>query len=140
MNDWKILTYSPQIVLLSQDVKKIIQQNSEIFQVWFKSWLVSYVPTLVDRPKWFETNSHISVGDIVLFLKSEKEFEHLYQYGMVSKLFPSKDGLIRSVEIRYQNHAENTERVTTRGIRELVVIHYVDEIGISQELYELAHA
>ena len=127
-------------LLVSQDVKKIIQQNSEIFQVWFKSWLVSYVPTLVDRPKWFETNSHISVGDIVLFLKSEKEFEHLYQYGMVSKLFPSKDGLIRSVEIRYQNHAENTERVTTRGIRELVVIHYVDEIGISQELYELAHA
>ena len=41
---------------LSHDVKKIIQTNSDIFKIWFKSWLVSYVPHIMDRPKWFEND------------------------------------------------------------------------------------
>ena len=44
-------------LILSGDVKKIVQSNDDIFRAWFKSWLVSYVPTLVPQPKWFETNT-----------------------------------------------------------------------------------
>ena len=79
----------------------------------------------------------MKVGDVVLFLKNEKELETQYQYGMVSKVYPSGDGLIRSVDVEYQNHNENVKRTTKRGVRNLVVIHPVDEIGISQELSEL---
>lgn len=84
-------------------------------------------------------NQHIAVGDIGRFSKSDKEFEHLYQYGMVSKLLETRDGLVRKVEITYQNSSEVTKRVTTRGVRELVVIHPVDELGISRELFDLAY-
>ena len=125
-------------LMLSRDIKRIIETNHNIFQIWFKSWLISYVPTLMDRPKWFDTDKDVSVGDVVLFLKSEIEFEHLYQYGIISQVFPGKDGLIRSVEVEYRNHHESTKRSTKRGVREIVVIHYVDELGISQELHQLA--
>ena len=65
-------------LVLSDDVKRIIEANENIFKTWFEGWLVSYVPTLVDRPKWFENDRNLSEGDIVLFLKSEKEFpEHI---------------------------------------------------------------
>ena len=57
-------------LLLSGDHRKIIDSNANIFRAWFKAWLISYVPTLIDRPKWHKNNDHISVGDIVLFLKS----------------------------------------------------------------------
>ena len=125
-------------LVLSNDVKKIVQSNEEIFKVWFKSWLISYVPTLVPKPKWFETNTNISIGDIVLITKSEKEFENLYQYGIVIALHKSKDNLVRSVDVQYQNHTENVKRVTKRGVREIVVIHPVEELGVSKELYQLA--
>ena len=125
-------------LVLCADVKKIVKSNEEIFKVWFKSWLTSYVPTLVPQPKWFVTNRNISVGDIVLISKSDKEFEHLYQYGIVTKLYPSKDDLVRSVEVSYQNHNENVKRTTKRGVRELIVIHPVEELGLSKELYDLA--
>ena len=108
------------------------------FQVWFKSWLISYVPSLVHQPKWFDSDKDVTVGDVVLFLKSEKEFEHLYQYGLVSQVYPGRDGCIRRVEVEYQNSTEKTKRTTKRGIRELVIIHHVDELGISRELYDLA--
>ena len=126
-------------LLLSRDTKRIVETNAHIFQVWFKSWLISYVPTLIDRPKWFDTDKDVSVGDVVLFLKSEKEFEHLYQYGIVSQVIPGIDGLIRSVMVEYQNHDEGVKRITERGVREIVVIHPVDELGISRELHDLAN-
>ena len=108
------------------------------FNVWFRSWLVSYVPTLVPQPKWFETSRNISVGDIVLISKSDKDFEHLYQYGIVTALHESKDKVVRFVDVSYQNHNENVKRVTKRGVRELVVIHPVDELGLSRELHDIA--
>ena len=122
---------------LSNDVKRIVETNSDIFNVWFKSWLISYVPTLIHQPKWFENDRSVSAGDVVLFLKSEKEFENIYQYGLVKSVTLSKDGLIRSVGIEYKNHTENVKRTTNRGVRDIVVIHPVDEIGMNQELHNL---
>ena len=124
-------------LILSDDVKRIIEANENIFKTWFQGWLVSYVPTLVNRPKWFENDRNLSEGDIVLFLKSEKEFQNIYQYGLVKSVNVSKDGLIRTAEIEFQNHSENVKRTTTRGVREIVVIHPVDEIGMNKELTDL---
>ena len=124
-------------LVLSDDVKRIIEANENIFKTWFEGWLVSYVPTLVDRPKWFENDRNLSEGDIVLFLKSEKEFQNIYQYGIVKSVDVGNDGLIRTALIEFQNHSENVKRTTTRGVREVVVIHPVDEIGMNKELTNL---
>ena len=42
------------------------------------------------------------------------------------------------VEIGYRNHAENFNGTTKRGVQDLVVIHPIDEVGISKELQEFA--
>jgi len=70
-------------LLLSDDHKRIIEKNAEIFGSWFTAWLTSYVPQIIDRPKWHKTDSQLNVGDLVLFLKGEKEFENNYQYGRI---------------------------------------------------------
>ena len=75
---------------------------------------------------------------MVLFTKSDKEFEKTYQYGLVLTTFESKDGLIRVVEVQYQNYNENIKRTTKRGVRELIVIHPIDELGIQAELDSFA--
>ena len=100
--------------------------------------MVSYVPSLVQKPKWFDSDRNISVGDVVLFLKAEKEFERQYQYGIVSTVVTGRDGIIRVVEIQYQNHAEKARRTTRRCVRDIVVIHPVEELGLSKELDNLA--
>ena len=97
---------------------------------------MSYVPELVDQPKWFVSDRSVAVGDVVLLLKSE--FDLQYQYGMVVQTLEGRDGLIREVVVEYQNPGEDVKRRTNRGVKELVVIHAVDEIGITQELAEMA--
>ena len=95
------------------------------------------MPTLLDQPKWFITDRDICAGDVVLFLKSDKKFDRQYQYGQVIAIIPSRDGLIRVVEIEYQNNNEDCKRVTKRGVRDVVVIHPIGEIGTSRELHDL---
>ena len=127
-------------LVICPDHKKMIDKNADIFRAWFNAWITSYVPTLIERPKWHKTELHIAVGDVVLFLKSEKEFDLQYQYGMVSKVYEGRDNLIRKVDVDYQNSTEGVKRSTQRGVRDLVIIHSVDELDIYEILHELVQS
>ena len=76
--------------------------------------------------------------DVVLFLKKEKEFAGNYQYGIVKDVEISRDDKIRKIIVEYVNASETTKRETRRSVREVVVIHPVDELGIVRELGEIA--
>ena len=121
-------------ITLCNDHKRLIDRNATIFRAWFKAWLTSYVPTLIERPKWHKTDEEVSIGDIVLFLKSEKEYDEQYQYGQICKIHRGRDGLIRKVDVKYKNANEDTFRVTNRGVRELVIISPIDEVDIYERL------
>ena len=125
-------------LVVTGDSSKIIESNEDIFTVWFQSWLISYVPRLMGQPKWFQSGRDVKVGDVVLFLRTEKEYARNYQYGIVKETELSRDGKIRAVSIEYCNFKEKSKRVTRRSIREIVMIHPVDEVSILQELGEIA--
>ncbi len=57
---------------------------------------------------------------------------------MICDIKISRDHKIRQIEIEYQNVNEATKRRTTRGTREVVVIHPVHELGLVRELNILA--
>ena len=124
-------------LVICPDHLRMIEANANIFRSWFTAWLISYVPTLIDRPKWHKTSGKVQVGDVVLFLKSEKEFDLQYQYGIVKTVHLGKDNNVREIDIEYQNHSEGTKRVTPRVVREIVVIYPVNELDIYQQLHEL---
>ena len=77
------------------------------------------------------------MGDIVLFLKSEEDFDKQYEYGVISTTILGSDGFVQAVEVEYQNSNENFRRQSKCGVRDLVVIHPVEEIGITRELQEI---
>ena len=74
------------------------------------------------------------------FIKQEGNISVNYQYGMVSDVKKGIDGIIRRTTLRYKNHSENKDRETHRAVRQLVVIHRIDELGIMGELGEMASA
>ena len=114
-----------------------MESNKNIYDSRFQGWVVGYVSTLVRQHIWFVSDCDIRVGDVVLFTKSDKAFEKIYQYGIVLTTFESKDGLTRVVEVQYQNSNETVKRTTKRCVRELVIVHPVDEIGIQEEFCQI---
>jgi hypothetical protein len=118
----------------TDDPGRIIASNNKLFHTWFKCWLTSCVPKLMDHPKWFDSSRDCKIGDVILFLKSDKEFDKQYQYGLIVSMKISRDGKIREIEVEYQNSTENVKRTTNRGVREVVLVHPVGELGIIREL------
>ena len=120
---------------LTDKIDRILKMNSDIFNTWWENWLVSALPKIVPKPKWFKNDEHLKVGDIVLFNKGEGSLlAGEYQYGAVEKVHASADGRICSVTIRYRNSTEGVNRNTTRAVRSLIVIHRIDELNIMEEL------
>ena len=70
--------------------------------------------------------------------KKEREFAGNYQYGIVKDVEVSRDQKIRNFIVEYVNSAEKIKRETRRSVREIVVIHPVEELGIVRELGEIA--
>ena len=94
---------------------------------------------MVTQPKWFRSDEDLKEGDVVLFQKKESVLSTSYQYGMVKYVQNGKDGKIRKAILKYRNTNENVDRETYRSVRELVVIHRVDELDILQELGEISN-
>ena len=128
------------IVTVTNDPTKISQHNANVFNTWFEAWLVSHVPKLMVQPKWYKNDRDLKAGDIVLFLKNEKELCNQYQYGKVISTNTSSDGKIRSAEVMYRNNNERIDRTTQRATRQLVRIHSTEDLDILQELGEVATA
>ena len=124
-------------VNVTERMGKIIDQNKNLYEAWFKAWLTHYVPLLMFQPKWFKSDRDLKIGDVVLFLKSDTDFDKQYQFGIISDLKVSRDGKIREVEVEYQNSSEQIKRRTSRGTREIVLIHPIDELSLVRELNNL---
>uniref|UniRef100_A0A7M6DNH4 DUF5641 domain-containing protein n=2 Tax=Clytia hemisphaerica TaxID=252671 RepID=A0A7M6DNH4_9CNID len=120
---------------LSGNSSKIILQNQAIFDSWFELWLTSHVPGLIAKPKWFKSDTSLKKGDVVLFTKQDSPIRSNYQFGMVESVEIDRDEKVRKVKVRYQNASENTHRFTFRSVRNLVVIHRVDETSMMLYLY-----
>ena len=125
-------------LLVTSQPEKFFDSNVAIFNAWYEKWLISCVPNLMHQPKWFKTDHDMKKGDLVLFLKEEGSLVGSYQYGIIQDVEVSKDGVIRSVKVRYQNHHEGHSRTTNRAVRELVLIHGVDELSLMEELGAIA--
>ena len=74
----------------------------------------------------------------MLFLKEEKVLCSTYQYGKVEAVEQSHDGKVRKVHVKYRNNTEETDRITYRSARNLVIIHPVDELSIMEEMGQVA--
>ena len=90
------------------------------------------------QPKWFKTDFDLKEGDVVLFIKQEGSLVGNYQYGMIGSVEVGRDGRIRTANAKYHHSNENICRTTRRAVREIIMIHHVDELNLMEELGEIA--
>ena len=72
---------------------------------------------MINTTKWLKSDENLKIGDVVLFLKSDKEFDKQYQYGIIKDIYQSRDGHVRKVKVEYQNYNEDQEDHPSRSLR-----------------------
>jgi hypothetical protein len=94
---------------------KFVQKMAETF--WTR-WRKEYLQTLQSRTKWFTKRRNIKVNDIVL-MKENCE-RNVWPMGIVTKVFPSGDGLVRKVQVRV--YREEKCHLYTRPVTDIVLL------------------
>merc|ERR1711872_720288 len=91
----------PDHELPGEDYRAIGTYLHSLTQLWWKLWMEQGFPTLLPYYKYKDTKRHenLQVNDVCL-IKYENKVSSTYRLCWVSKLLPSADGLVRSVEVR----------------------------------------
>ena len=101
---------------LYRDQWKQVQYLAD--QFWVR-WRREYLPTLQCRRDWHTERDPLKVGDVVL-LKDEDVARNYWPLARISKVFPSKDGRVRKVEVCVVK--DNKKVFYTRPIVNLVLM------------------
>jgi hypothetical protein len=84
--------------------------------VFWDKWRKEYLHSLQTRSKWSKPMRNFEIGDVVL-VKDEDVTRNKWPMAVVSEVFPGKDDLIRSVNVRFASGS-----VLKRPIAKLVLL------------------
>lgn len=87
--------------------------------VFWRRWKKEYISGLQDCRKWKTVKPNLQTGDVVL-LRETPEHRNNWPLGLITKTFPSEDGLVRKIEVRIFRKGEN--KCYIRPISEVVLL------------------
>ena len=119
---------------------RLMNQLESVERSWWEIWkderLLEYIP---QTRKWRSGSGIFQVGDIVIFLKANKDQTFgtpVWKMGRIKEVEVSKDGVIRTVVIEYKNSTESIFRTTRRSARKVAVLHREGDLELVEELNE----
>ncbi|XP_077137143.1 uncharacterized protein LOC143796157 [Ranitomeya variabilis] len=95
------------------------RQVQSLSNTFWDRWRKQYLSTLQPRKKWQTDKPNIKTGDVVL-MKDSQSHRNEWPLGLITKVFPSKDGKIRKVEVKVGKSGES--KLFLRPVAELVLL------------------
>ena len=121
---------------------RLLEQMELVAEAWWAAWKTERLIEFIPQPnKWLKTNIDVKVGDIVVFLKSDKEKnlgETVWKLGRITQVGDGGENSRRMVTIQYKNAGESVFRQTNRHVRTVAVLHQEGDLELIQELNEAA--
>lgn len=105
--------------VFSQFMKREAKAVQALANTFWARWRREYLSTLQSRRKWLSKQSNLKEGDVVL-LKDKQARRNEWSMGRIMKTYPSKDGLLRKVEVKVTSH--HPLRTYLRPISEMVLL------------------
>ena len=92
----------PPGVFVQQDVlRRQWRQAQYLADVFWRRWLLEYLPELQQHQKWILPRRDLQIGDLVL-VRYENTPRYRWPLGLVTETYPGSDGRVRSVQVKTQ--------------------------------------
>lgn len=108
-------------------IKRMRNEQQSMLENFWKRWEKEYLTSLLQRKKWLKEKDHFKIGQIVL-VGDENQPPSRWLLGKITKLLPSKDGLVRSVVVQTQKSK------LTRPVQKIVIL------PVATEEQKIAHS
>ena len=119
----------------------LMSKIQNLYDAWYKCWAASYVPMLLERPKWKMEYDNLQQNDVVYFKMTDSPLGASWRLGKVEDVKVGKDGCVREVLIAYKimEEDENSWRHSTvwRPVRECLKLFHVDDTTFMDDMREI---
>ena len=88
----------------------------EIVKSFWSRWNKEYLNTLQIKSKWKSDSKNAAVGDLVI-IKRNQDAPKTWSRGIITKVYPGSDELVRTVEVRKGN------KTTVESVRNLIPLN-----------------
>ena len=94
------------------------KQAQYLADIFWKRWMLEYLPTLQIKQKWLRPRPNLAVGDLVLVIGGNSP-RGQWPKGIVQEVFPDRNGTVRQVTVK------TATSVLRRDIRKLCLLEGV---------------
>ena len=115
----------------------MIQSMEEIEKAWWKVFQEARLADFFPKSnKWNHTSLQPKVGQIVIFLRDTSNAlgSSIFRLGRIKTVYPSKDGVVRKVEIEYRLFKSKTTSSVVRSLRNVAILEIEDDLDLGGEL------
>lgn len=95
--------------------------SQAIVNMFWRRWMTEYVPNLQERHKWHAERPNVNVNDVVMLIDNSTP-RGKWPLGLVVKVYPGQDGVVRVVDVKIHD-----DIVHRRPVAKLVHIFGVNE-------------
>ena len=125
--------------------KDMMTKISDLFNMWYKFWATSYLPLLLERPKWKVESDSLKPNDIIYFKILDSALGATWKLGKVEQVKEGKDGNVREIIVAYkilkdrQGDVDSGWRHNTvvRPVRECIKLFEIDETTFGDNMKEI---
>lgn len=103
------------------------QYLQKLVQEFWDIWSHEYLNRLQQRPKWKKEQPNLKIGQLVL-IKEDTLPPAKWALGRITRTFPGKDNLVRSVEVKCKS------TIVTRPIHKLCLLPITDNMSDNEHL------
>lgn len=119
--------------------QRVRKEQLKMTELFWQRWSADYLSTLIQRKKWKKVEKNAEIGQVVLVMDNNLPPAR-WLIGKIVRLLPSKDNLIRSVEIEVaskNNSGEKYKKKTTkltRAIQKICILPTEAETDIEKNV------
>ncbi len=115
----------------------MLRSMEEIEKAWWKVFQETRLADFFPKSrKWCKTTTQPKVGQIVVFLRDTSNAfgSSIFRLGKIKTIFPSKDGVVRKVEIEYRLFKAKATSVVVRSLRNVAILEVEEDLDLGGQL------
>ena len=119
----------------------LIDKIKDLYDAWYRCWVTSFVPLLLERPKWKVEADNLQPNDVVYFKILDSPLGATWKLGKVEHVKTGKDGFVRSVTVAYKimdNETDSWRHATVeRPVRECLKLFEIGDTGFLENMKDI---
>ena len=107
------------------------------YNMWFQLWNISYIPLIMDRPKWHLEGESLRTDDLVYFKLTDSKIAADWRLGKREYVKTGRDGNVREVGIAFKNMDEDENwrhSVVERPARSVVKLVNIEDTSLIEDM------